>query len=590
MVFEQKLRHLLGQAVKKIANVDLPSGAFSLQQTDPDFEGSHTIVLFPLIKICPQPIPALGKAIGDFFVAQGEISSYEVVKGFLNLTLSEAAWQEALHAHVTEKHTQKNPQKIIIEIACPNTNKPLHLGHLRNTFLGDAMANMLSYLGHKVTKINHVNDRGIHICKSMYAYKHDPQALTPAEAGKKGDHFVGHYYVAFNQQYKQEVTELSKQLGDKEKAAEQAPCMRSVQQMLQAWEKGDAQTLALWRKMNQWVYEGFHTTYRQLNITFDKSYYESEVYLLGKKVVEEGLKRSLFYQKEDGSIWVDLTEEKLGHKLLLRADGTSVYVTQDLGTADLREKDYHPDQSIYVVGDEQKHHFAVLFATIKKLNRAYADKLLHVPYALIDLPSGKMKSREGTVVDADSIIQKMVTLAKAQSELLGKVKHFTAQELKELHHLLAIGGLKFFLLKISPQKRMCFDPQKSIDFLGYTAAFVQYSYARIATMLHKAEKLPIDYQNLHKQPLLDPIEKKLIKQIVAMHDTIAEAAHTLNPSLCAQYFYHLAKTYNQFYTQLPILRAKKEQKQSFRLYLSWCTKQNLSKIARILNIPLTEKM
>ncbi len=590
MVYQTQLWQLFSKSIQQLYGLDIPQKAFSLQPTTQDFQGTHTIVLFPLLPFCKKPIAELGKSLGNFLVQEGTlVTSFHVVNGFLNLTLSDSAWCEALREYIAKDLPVEKPKKIIVEISCPNTNKPLHLGHLRNVFLGDAMANILGFVGHDVQKINHVNDRGIHICKSMYAYQQDPQASTPEAQHKKGDHYVGDYYVRFDKQYKKEIATLTPSLGEEE-AKKQAPSMLGVQHMLRAWENGDVTVHALWKKMNDWVYAGFDETYRYLGITFDKSYYESSVYLLGKKVVMEGLEKKVFYKKQDGSIWVDLTEEGLGHKLLLRADGTAVYITQDLGTADLRYQDFGFDRSIYVVGDEQAYHFAVLFAVLKKLGRPYAQNLFHLAYGMIDLPGGKMKSREGTVVDADTMIEEMMMIAQKQTLDLGKVDHFSNQELQKLYKVLAIGALKFFLLKVSPQKRMCFDPQKSIDFLGCTATFIQYCYARIATLLRKASDLEMNYhENIPKTMTLDPLEKSLIIQLVRLRDVLYEATDTLNPSLCAYYLYDLAKSYNQLYTHLPILRAS-DKVGAWRLYLSWCTKTNLFIFATILGIQLPEKM
>jgi arginyl-tRNA synthetase len=485
-----------------------------------------------------------------------------------------------------------NGQKVVIEFSSPNTNKPLHLGHLRNNFLGHSVAEILKASGYEVYKVNLVNDRGIHICKSMVAYQKFGQGETPTTTGIKGDHLVGNYYVKFDQVYKAQVVTLTHQLGDRERAAREAPILLEAQQMLQKWEQGDEAVLDLWATMNSWVYQGFETTYQQLGITFDKTYYESQTYLLGKEVVEEALSRGIFYRKEDGSVWADLTEEGLDHKLVLRADGTSVYMTQDLGVADLRYAHYHFDRSIYVVGNEQDYHFEVLFKLMQQLGRSYTTHMYHLSYGMVDLPTGKMKSREGTVVDADQLIEEMVNMAARYTRQLGKIDDFTEVAAYQLFHMLAMGALKYFLLRVEARKRILFDPQASIDFQGHTGPYIQYTHARIAAILRKAQAAGIAYEEsvLYDGLSLQPIEREVIMQLYKFPKKLQEAAAAYSPATIAQYVFELAKTYNRMYGEVSILQEQGQGLRILRLSLSATVARTIRQSMQLLGIGVPVQM
>jgi arginyl-tRNA synthetase len=522
-------------------------------------------------------------------------ASFNVVKGFLNLAVADQVWLEQFAAmRQAERfgYAPSNGQKVVVEFSSPNTNKPLHLGHLRNNFLGHAVSQILQAAGYEVYKINLVNDRGIHICKSMVAYQHWGGGETPESTGLKGDHLVGKYYVRFEQAYQEQVAQLTQELGNKEMASKQAPILKEAQAVLQRWEAGDPEVMALWEKLNNWVYQGFELTYQQLDITFDQVYYESQVYLLGKEIVAEGLEKGIFYQKPDGSVWVDLADEGLDEKLLLRADGTSVYITQDIGAADLRYQDFQTDRLIYVVGDEQDYHFEVLTKIMRRLGRPYASGIYHLSYGMVDLPSGKMKSREGTVVDADTLIEEMVETAAQHTEQLGKIADFSADEAQQLYHMLAMGALKYFLLRVDAKKRLLFDPQASIDFQGDTGPFIQYTHARIAAILRKAKQAGINTllidvpQNL----ALQLVERELIVQLSKFPYKLQEAAETYAPALIAQYVLGVAKAYNRFYAELPILHATEVVQQRFRIQLSTFVAQVLREAMYLLGIQLPERM
>lgn len=483
-------------------------------------------------------------------------------------------------------------RNVMVEYSSPNTNKPLHLGHLRNNFLGYSVSEILKANGHEVMKVNLVNDRGIHICKSMLAYEKMGNGETPESSGIKGDHLVGKYYVLFDKAYKEQVDELVAQGMDKEEAKKKAPLMLEAQDMLLKWEQGDEHVVNLWKMMNSWVYAGFDETYRTIGVDFDKYYYESQTYTLGKERVEEGLQKEVFFKKDNGSVWVDLTDEGLDEKLLLRADGTSVYITQDLGTAELKYNDFPYDQSVYVVADEQNYHFQVLKATLKKLGKPYAEGIYHLSYGMVDLPSGKMKSREGTVVDADELVQEMVDTARQQTEELGKIEGFTAEEAQHLYHTLAMGALKYFLLKVDPKKRMLFNPQESIDFRGNTGPFVQYTHARISAILRKAGEMGIsvdaasfeNFGNLHET------EQEVIIQLVNFPAVVKEAGNLYAPSIIANYAYELAKSYNRFYQEISIFNETDEQARNFRIALSAMVARFVRESMKLLGIEVPERM
>jgi len=488
---EKKLIEAIQQAFQQVFGLTILLSDLSLQSTHQEFEGDYTFVTFPWVRRCHQQPDEVARQLGAWLKENNPLVAYfNVVKGFLNLTMADKVWLEQLEVIGNDAHfgeASPNGKKVVVEFSSPNTNKPLHLGHLRNNFLGHSVAEILKSSGYEVYKVNLVNDRGIHICKSMVAYQQFGRGETPETTGMKGDHLVGKYYVKFEQVYKEQMATLTKRWGDAERAAKEAPILLEAQQMLQKWEQGDMDVRTLWHTMNDWVYQGFEATYYQLGITFDKTYYESQTYLLGKQIVEEALLRGFFYKKEDGSVWADLTEEGLDHKLVLRADGTSVYITQDLGVADLRHAHYGFDRSIYVVGNEQDYHFEVLFKLVQQLGRSYASQLCHLSYGMVDLPTGKMKSREGTVVDADNLIAEMIDIAAQHTRRLGKIDDLTIEEAQKLFHLLAMGALKFFLLRVEAQKRILFDPQASIDFHGHTGPYIQYTYARIAAIVRKAQ-------------------------------------------------------------------------------------------------------
>ena len=596
MYLEQQLIIVIQQALQQVWGLVVPLQELSLQPTRKEFEGSHTFVTFPWAGRCQQSPEEVANKLGEWLKTQSPlVASYHVVKGFLNITLADQVWLAQLAALGSDTNfgaCPPNGRKVVIEFPSPNTNKPLHLGHLRNIFLGYSMTEILKAAGYEVYKVNLVNDRGIHICKSMVAYQKFGQGETPATAGIKGDHLVGKYYVKFDQVYKEQVAALTKQLGDQQRAAKEAPIMLEAQQMLQKWEQGDAAVRALWKQMNSWVYQGFEATYQQLGITFDKTYHESETYLLGKEVVEEGLSQGIFYVKEDGSVWADLTEEGLDHKLVLRADGTSVYMTQDLGVADLRYQDYQFDQSIYVVGNEQDYHFEVLFKLMRQLGRTYANAMYHLSYGMVDLPTGKMKSREGTVVDADQLIEDMHKTAARHTQELGKISDFTEEEAQQLYHMLAMGALKYFLLRIEAKKRLLFDPQASIDFQGHTGPSIQYTHARIAAILRSAQQTGVAYKELALAPecALQPIEREVIVLLYKFPQKLQEAAEAYSPAIIAQYAFDLAKTYNRLYAEVPILHEADEALKALRVYLSPTVAQMLQRSMRLLGIEVPARM
>ncbi|MBR9860311.1 arginine--tRNA ligase [bacterium] len=560
-----------------------------IESTNPNFKGDFTVVVFPYLRISKSNPEATANAMGTYLVEHlDEISGYNVVKGFLNLELADAFWVncfEELHPKPTEIPAIGKGQKVVVEYSSPNTNKPLHLGHIRNNVLGYSFCQILDANGYDVVKNNLVNDRGIHICKSMLAWQKYGDGETPESSGIKGDHLVGKYYVRFDQEYKKQIESLKNDGQSEEDAKNNAPLILEARKMLQDWEKGNSEVISLWETMNSWVYEGFDQTYATLGVSFDKVYYESDTYLLGKDIVKGGLESGVFYQKEDGSVWVDLTDEGLDHKILLRADGTSVYMTQDIGTAELKYSDFKMDQSIYVVGNEQDYHFKVLQLILKKLGRPHWEGLHHLSYGMVDLPSGKMKSREGTVVDADDLMAEMVQTAKTQTEELGKTEGMSKAELEELYHTLGIGALKYFLLKVDAKKRMLFDPQESIDFQGNTGPFIQYTYARIQSVLRAAENADFNLVSS-----LETEEKALIRLFTEYPQVVNDSARDFNPSIVANHAYELAKAYNKFYHQCSILGAKEEETKNFRLALSRTCGAILQHACGLLGMSMPERM
>ncbi|WP_210465536.1 arginine--tRNA ligase [Rufibacter roseolus] len=594
---ETQIAQALSQALQDTFQHTLPAEQINLQPTRKEFAGTFTFVTFPLTKALGKGPEQIGQALGEALKQNApQVAGYNVVKGFLNIEIKDSVWLQQFSEQVSglgANLAETGPkQKVIVEYSSPNTNKPLHLGHLRNNFLGYSVAEILKAAGREVIKANLVNDRGIHICKSMIAYEKFGQGETPQSAGIKGDHLVGKYYVEFDKAYKQEIDQLVAQGVDKEQAKKQAPLMLETQEMLQKWEQQDPETIALWEKMNGWVYEGFTSTYQNIGVDFDKFYYESGTYLLGKDRVEEGLEKGVFYRKPDGSVWIDLTEEGLDEKLVLRADGTSVYITQDLGTAELKYQDFHYDQSVYVVADEQNYHFQVLKAILKKLQKPYADGIYHLSYGMVDLPSGKMKSREGTVVDADELVEEMIDTARQKTDELGKIEGFTPEEAQKLYHTLAMGALKYFLLKVDPKKRMLFNPEESIDFKGNTGPFIQYTHARIAAIQRKANELGISaiadafagVEQLHET------EREVLVLLNYADSIIDEAARNYAPSIIAQYAFDVAKAYNRFYTEVPIFQETNPQVLSFRIALSAQVAKTLKLVMGLLGISVPERM
>ncbi|MGV3540059.1 MAG: arginine--tRNA ligase [Rufibacter sp.] len=594
---EAQIAQALSQALQDTFQHAFPAEQINLQPTRKEFAGTFTFVTFPLTKALGKGPEQIGQALGESLVQNApQVAGYNVVKGFLNIEIKDSVWLQLFSEQVSQfgadlaKTGQK--QKVVVEYSSPNTNKPLHLGHLRNNFLGYSVAEILKAAGYDVVKANLVNDRGIHICKSMIAYEKFGQGETPESAGIKGDHLVGKYYVEFDKAYKAEIDQLVAQGVDKEQAKKQAPLMLEAQEMLQKWEQGDAETIALWQKMNGWVYDGFNATYKNIGVDFDKFYYESNTYLLGKDRVDEGLAKGVFFKKPDGSVWVDLTEEGLDEKLLLRADGTSVYITQDLGTAELKYEDFKYDQSLYVVADEQNYHFQVLKAVLKKLQKPYADGITHLSYGMVDLPSGKMKSREGTVVDADELVAEMMETARQKTDELGKIDGFTPEEAQQLYHTLAMGALKYFLLKVDPKKRMLFNPEESIESHGNTGPFVQYTHARIAAIQRKAIEMGVQSEAVHFNGVADvhETEREVLILLNYAQATIADAARNFAPSIIAQYAFDLAKAYNRFYTEVPIFQETDAQKLNFRIALSRQVAQTIKRMMGLLGIAVPERM
>ena len=594
---EQNLKTALQAAAQAVFNQQIPAASLVLQPTRKDFAGSFTLVTFPLTKAFGKGPEQIGQALGEWLKAHAPaVRGYNVVKGFLNLEIADAEWLK-LFTELAQQPAGApvpfdGPRRVVVEYSSPNTNKPLHLGHLRNNFLGYSVAEILKATGATVTKANLVNDRGIHICKSMLAYQRFGHGETPESAGIKGDHLAGKYYVLFDKHYREEIRQLEAEGVTPEVAKKQAPLILDAQTMLQQWEAGDEAVMALWHRMNGWVYDGFNQTYRSIGVDFDKFYYESGTYLLGKERVEEGLAKGVFFQKEDGSVWVDLTAEGLDEKLVRRADGTSVYITQDLGTAELKYQDFHYDSSVYVIGDEQNYHMQVLRAILQKLQKPYADAIYHLSYGMVDLPSGKMKSREGTVVDADELVREVVEAAEAATLEKGKTEGLGDEELAGLYHTLGLGALKYYLLKVDPKKRMLFNPAESVRLEGDTGPFVQYSYARISSIRRKAlEQGVVETTDFSQYGELHPTEQELIQQLAGYAGAVAEAARSFSPAVIAQYVYEVAKSYNRFFTEVPILKEDIEPtKKAFRVALSAKAANTIKDSLCLLGIDVPERM
>ena len=581
-------------AVSSLFGAALPETSFQVQVTRKEFEGDYTLVVFPLLKISKLSPEATGQAIGEWLKSNtDEIAGYNTVKGFLNLSFSNSYWNSLFSSIADDENFGQLPptgKTIMVEFSSPNTNKPLHLGHIRNNLLGWSVSRLLEANGHKVMKVNLVNDRGIHICKSMLAWLKTGNGETPESSGKKGDHLVGDYYVAFNEIYKKEVDELTAGGMSKEEAEKNAPSLKEAQEMLLKWEQGDPEVVALWKKMNSWVYDGFAKTYADLGISFDPTYYESQTYLLGKALMQKGLEMGIFETEADGSVWCDLTADGLDRKLLLRGDGTSVYITQDLGTAEQRFTEYHLDEHIYVVGNEQNYHFQVLKLILKKLGFDWSDNIYHLSYGMVELPEGKMKSREGTVVDADDLLEKMYNTARETSMELGKIDHMDEAEQDELFRTLSLGALKYFIIKVDPKKTMLFDPKESIDFNGNTGPFIQYTHARIKSILRKAAEKGLELCSVSSEVELSPKEIRLIKLLDMYPDKVAEGGQAHSPAVIANYAYDLAKEFNQYYHDTPILREENQDLLRSRLALLSCVAKVLVKAMDILGIRLPERM
>lgn len=614
MLLKAQLQQWVSEILYSHYNQFVEPHAISVEYTNPEHTGDFTIILFPLLKLKIGNPQEIGNTIGNFLVEKKEIlEKYEVIKGFLNLTLKPHFWLEFLQNFSPEKCKAQDLQIIMVEYSSPNTNKPLHLGHLRNIFLGDSISRIYEFLGHRVIKACLVNDRGIHICKSMLAWKLYGNGETPETSGIKGDHFVGKYYVEFEKHFQKEYQEWQQSATAKkifQEAFLKNPTLdeksffkeykdqyfnlyselgKQARELLQKWEQDDSDTIELWKMMNQWVYEGFKQTYERLNIQFDKFYYESETYLLGKDWVIKGLEKGVFYQKPDGSIWIDLTSESLDHKLVLRSDGTSVYITQDIGTAYLKAQEYNMHRSVYVIGNEQDYHMKVLISICKKLGIPHADGMYHLSYGMVELPTGKMKSREGTVVDADDLIQEMYAIAQETTAELGKTEGLPADELHELYETLGIGALKYFLIKIDPTKKILFDPQESINFTGNTAPFIQYTYARIQSLLSKADSMNIQWKNFANITSLHSTEKALCVHLSKWENTVFLSAEQYNPSLIANYALELAQFYGTFYQNHKIL-AENNFKKEFQLFLSNQVAKTLKTALYLLGIRVINRM
>lgn len=596
MSIDNIISSAVAEALKALYGVEVAASSIVPQTTRKEFEGNLTVVVFPYLKASKKAPEATAQEIGEYLVANCDaVKAFNVVKGFLNIVIEPKFWLNVLN-HINEttdygfRAETPESELVMIEYSSPNTNKPLHLGHVRNNLLGYSLSRILAANGYKVVKTNIVNDRGIHICKSMLAWQKWGNGVTPETAGKKGDHLIGDFYVAFDKHYKAEVKELEAQGMTKEEAEAASPLMQEARAMLRRWEAGDEEVRSLWRMMNEWVYAGFDETYKRMGVDFDKIYYESETYLEGKEKVLEGLEKGIMYRKEDNSVWADLTADGLDHKLLLRSDGTSVYMTQDIGTAKLRYQDYPIDKMIYVVGNEQNYHFQVLSLLLDKLGFKWGKDLVHFSYGMVELPEGKMKSREGTVVDADDLMDEMVNTAKETSMQLGKLDNCTQEEADKIASIIGLGALKYFILKVDPRKNMTFNPKESIDFNGNTGPFIQYTYARIQSVLRKAAEAGIS--EAYNADAVTPNEKEvsLIQRLTDFPSLVEEAGRTYSPALIANYAYDLVKEYNQFYHDFSILREENADVRAFRLNLSRTVGDIIKRAMWLLGIEVPERM
>ncbi len=595
MSIDNIISQAVARAIKELYNVDVDASSITPQTTKKEFEGNLTIVVFPWVKAARKSPEATGQEIGEWLVAnEPAVNRFNVIKGFLNIVIEPTFWNSVL-SHIDETPdygltaATENSPLVMVEYSSPNTNKPLHLGHVRNNLLGYSLSEILKACGNRVVKTNIVNDRGIHICKSMLAWKKWGEGATPESTGKKGDHLIGDFYVLFDKHYKAELKELTDKGMSQEDAEKESPLMQEAREMLRRWEQRDPEVRGLWETMNSWVYAGFDETYKRMGVDFDKIYYESNTYLEGKEKVLEGLEKGIMYRKEDDSVWADLTDAGLDHKLLLRSDGTSVYMTQDIGTAKLRYQDYPIDKMIYVVGNEQNYHFQVLSLLLDRLGFKWGKDLVHFSYGMVELPEGKMKSREGTVVDADDLMDEMVNTAREVSRELGKLDGCTPEEAEAISETVGLGALKYFLLKVDPRKNMTFNPKESIDFNGNTGPFIQYTYARIRSVLRKAADT--GYQ-ITEYSNVEPNEKEisLIQRLADFPSTVAEAGRSYSPALVANYVYDLVKEYNQFYHDYSILREENAAVRSLRLTLSECTSRVIKTGLSLLGIKAPERM
>ena len=597
MKLEIRLQEVIINAIESLYGQVMTAGQLSLQKTKKEFEGHYTLVVFPFLKMSKKGPEQTAQEIGEWLKANAsEVSSFNVIKGFLNLTIATTCWIDVLNeVHAAENYgitkADDNSPLVMVEYSSPNTNKPLHLGHIRNNLLGFALSEVLKANGNRVVKTNIVNDRGIHICKSMLAWQKWGNGETPESSGKKGDHLVGDYYVMFDKHYKAELAELQSKGLSKEEAEAQSTLMAEARNMLRLWEAGDLEVVSLWENMNSWVYAGFDETYKRLGVDFDKIYYESQTYLDGKETVLEGLQKNIFYKKEDGSVWADLTADGLDHKLLLRSDGTSVYMTQDIGTAKLRFDDFPINTMVYVVGNEQNYHFQVLSILLDKLGFEFGKGLVHFSYGMVELPEGKMKSREGTVVDADDLVDEMIATAKETSQELGKLDGVSEEEANNIARMVGMGALKYFILKVDPKKNMTFNPKESIDFNGNTGPFIQYTHARIQSILRKAAEQGISIPTtLSADISLSVKEEGLVQQVAEYASIVKQAGDEYNPALIANYIYDLVKEYNQFYHDYTILKEENTDLKNFRLILS----DNVGRIVKsgmsLLGIEVPDRM
>ena len=585
MDIKQHIQNSISEILK--SKYQIENLTLEVQQNKTDFEGDFTVVIFPLVKLAKKSPDVLGNELGEELKKQGAIENFNVVKGFLNLTINNSAFVQNFKEIKSQFDVKEDKnQTVMVEYSSPNTNKPLHLGHIRNNLLGFSVAQILKEAGYNVVKTQIINDRGIHICKSMLAWEKFGKGETPETSGLKGDKLVGNYYVEFDKNYKSQISELKEQGLDEEAAKKQAPIILEAQLMLLDWEQNKPEVRELWEKMNSWVYAGFNETYKRLGVDFDQVQYESNTYILGKDIIEEGLAKGVFFKKEDNSVWIDLTEDGLDQKLVLRGDGTSVYMTQDIGTAVERFKQNNIQKLIYTVGNEQDYHFQVLFLILKKLGYDWANQLYHLSYGMVELPEGKMKSREGTVVDADDLMQEMYLTAKEKAEELGKLEGLTDDEKEKSYEIVGLGALKYFMLKVDPKKKMLFNPAESIDFNGNTGPFIQYTYARIQSLLNRANFVEGDFGNYEP----NSSEKELIMQLSNYKEVVEKAAETLSPAQVANYVYDLVKTYNSFYQNNPVMTLEDENAKQFKLQISDLTAKTIKKSLNLLGISVVNRM